>query len=127
MVFLHALLPQTVRTSCRTIDASDDLDKPTRVCRGRTHPVRTTPRPGTTARPEVVAGEGKRMKGWFPLALGLLAVIIGAVWTLQGLGYVGGSVMTGNRLWVVIGPIVLLLGLLSLGLGLRRRRRTPPS
>lgn len=67
------------------------------------------------------------MKGWLPLALGLLAVIIGAVWTLQGLGYVGGSAMTGNRLWAVIGPIVLVLGLLSLGLGLRRRRRTPPS
>ena len=67
------------------------------------------------------------MKGWLLLTLGLLAVIVGAVWTLQGVGYLGGSVMTGNRLWAVIGPIVVLLGLLSLGLGLRRRRRTPPS
>ena len=36
------------------------------------------------------------MKGWVPLTLGLLAVVVGAVWTLQGLGYVGGSVMIGR-------------------------------
>ncbi|HEY3007590.1 MAG TPA: hypothetical protein VGJ63_05925 [Micromonosporaceae bacterium] len=63
------------------------------------------------------------MKGWVPLALGLLGVVIGAVWTLQGLGYVGGSAMTGERIWAIIGPIVGVLGLLLLWVGMRARRR----
>jgi hypothetical protein len=67
------------------------------------------------------------MKGWIPLVLGLLAVVVGAVWTLQGLGYLGGSVMTGVTLWAVVGPIVVVAGLVVLGLGLRARRRGTPS
>ncbi|MEV1290174.1 hypothetical protein [Micromonospora sp. NPDC049679] len=67
------------------------------------------------------------MKGWLPLALGLLAVVVGALWTLQGLGYVNGSVMSGETLWALIGPIVSLAGLVVLWLGLRARRRTPPA
>jgi hypothetical protein len=63
------------------------------------------------------------VKGWLPLALGLLGVVIGAVWTLQGLGYVGGSAMTGERIWAIIGPIVGVLGLLLLWVGMRARRR----
>ncbi|HEX2774302.1 MAG TPA: hypothetical protein VHN18_17990 [Micromonosporaceae bacterium] len=67
------------------------------------------------------------MKGWLTLALGLLAVVIGALWTLQGLGYVRGSVMTGQKTWAMVGPIVALAGLVALGLALRaRRRRTRP-
>ncbi|MFC3501824.1 hypothetical protein ACFOOK_12745 [Micromonospora krabiensis] len=63
------------------------------------------------------------MRGWFPLTLGLLALVIGAVWTVQGLGFVDGSVMTDERIWVVIGPVVALAGLVVLWLGLRARRR----
>ncbi|MCX5069898.1 hypothetical protein OOJ91_29045 [Micromonospora lupini] len=63
------------------------------------------------------------MRGWLTLTLGLLAVVIGAVWTVQGLGYVGGSGMTGERTWAVIGPIVVVVGLVVLWLGLRSRRR----
>ncbi|MEU8330726.1 hypothetical protein [Micromonospora sp. NPDC048839] len=63
------------------------------------------------------------MRGWLSLTLGLLAVVIGAVWTVQGLGYVSGSVMTDERIWAVIGPLVALAGLVVLWLGLRSRRR----
>ncbi|MEU7848147.1 hypothetical protein AB0B74_13060 [Micromonospora parva] len=63
------------------------------------------------------------MRGWLPLTLGLLAVVIGAVWTVQGLGYVEGSVMTDQKIWAVIGPLVALAGLVVLWLGLRSRRR----
>ncbi|MBM0235169.1 hypothetical protein JNW91_27240 [Micromonospora sp. STR1_7] len=63
------------------------------------------------------------MRGWLTLTLGLLAVVIGAVWTVQGLGYVSGSVMTDERLWAVLGPIVALAGLVVIWLGLRSRRR----
>ncbi|MFG1779233.1 hypothetical protein ACGFIR_08130 [Micromonospora sp. NPDC049051] len=63
------------------------------------------------------------MKGWLSLTLGLLAVVGGAVWTVQGLGYVQGSVMTDRRIWAVLGPVVLLVGLVVLWSGLRARRR----
>ncbi|MET7705648.1 hypothetical protein [Micromonospora sp. NPDC005413] len=63
------------------------------------------------------------MRGWLPLTLGLLAVVIGAVWTVQGLGYVSGSVMTDEKIWAVVGPLVALAGLVVLWLGLRSRRR----
>ncbi len=63
------------------------------------------------------------MRGWLTLTLGLLAVVIGAVWTVQGLGYVSGSVMTDQKIWAVIGPLVALAGLVVLWLGLRSRRR----
>lgn len=44
------------------------------------------------------------------LALGILLVLLGLVWTLQGLGYLGGSVMTGVTFWAIVGPIVALMG-----------------
>ncbi len=53
--------------------------------------------------------------------VGVLITIAGAVWTLQGLGYVHGSVMTGVTLWAVVGPIVVLAGLAMAATGLRRR------
>jgi hypothetical protein len=57
------------------------------------------------------------------VVIGLVAVLAGLVWTLQGLGYVGGSFMSGATVWAVIGPIVLLVGLALITLGLRSRRR----
>ena len=54
--------------------------------------------------------------------VGILVLLVGALWTLQGLGYVGGSAMSGNTLWAVIGPIVAVAGL---GLALSRPRRRP--
>lgn len=55
--------------------------------------------------------------------IGVVAAVAGAVFTLQGLGYVGGSFMSGATVWAVIGPIVLLVGLGLITLGLRSRRR----
>lgn len=63
------------------------------------------------------------MKGWLLLTLGLLAVFVGGVWALQGLGHLGGSAMTGQTIWAIIGPVVALGGLASIWLGLRARRR----
>ncbi|MFG2057432.1 hypothetical protein ACGFI9_25770 [Micromonospora sp. NPDC048930] len=63
------------------------------------------------------------MRGWFRLTVGLLAVVVGALWTVQGLGYVDGSVMTGQRIWALIGPVLVLIGLVALWYGLRARRR----
>jgi hypothetical protein len=57
------------------------------------------------------------------LILGGLLIAVGAVWTLQGLGYLPGSVMSGVTIWAIIGPIVALAGLLLLVREIRRGRR----
>ncbi|WP_433012457.1 hypothetical protein [Kribbella sp. CA-294648] len=50
------------------------------------------------------------MKKAIPLALGLLLTVLGVVWALQGLGYIGGSSMSGKSLWAIIGPLVAAFG-----------------
>ena len=42
--------------------------------------------------------------------LGIVMVAIGALWALQGLGMIGGSFMTGERQWVVVGMLTGLAG-----------------
>jgi len=44
------------------------------------------------------------------LVVGGVMALVGALWTLQGLGYVDGSSMSGERTWSVVGPIVAGLG-----------------
>ena len=51
---------------------------------------------------------------------GSLIAIAGVVWTLQGLGFIKGSVMTGVTLWAMIGPLIALGGLAVTVAGLRR-------
>ena len=58
------------------------------------------------------------------VVVGLIAALAGSVWTLQGLGYVGGSFMSGATVWAIIGPIVALVGLALITLGLRGVRRS---
>ena len=55
------------------------------------------------------------------IVVGLLLVAMGLVWMLQGLGVIGGSAMSGQTLWAVVGPIVALAGLALVLLGSRRR------
>lgn len=54
------------------------------------------------------------------LVLGLVLVFLGVLWTLQGLGYVGGSFMSGSTFWAVVGPLVALAGLFVAFVGGRR-------
>ena len=42
--------------------------------------------------------------------LGVLLAVAGAVFTLQGLGLLKGSSMTGATLWAVLGPLIALVG-----------------
>lgn len=44
------------------------------------------------------------------LAVALVLVATGTVWTLQGLGYLEGSPMTGESFWALVGPVVAGLG-----------------
>jgi len=55
------------------------------------------------------------------LGIGILLVLVGVLWTLQGLDIVGGSGMSGVAIWAVIGPFVALIGIV-VALGARRKR-----
>jgi hypothetical protein len=53
--------------------------------------------------------------------IGALAALAGAVWIAQGLNlpFAPGSFMTADPLWVLIGAVALLSGLVLVGWGLR--------
>lgn len=55
------------------------------------------------------------------LVLGGVLAVVGLLWTMQGLGYVGGSVMSGVTFWAVVGPLVGLVGVVLVVVGLRGR------
>ena len=61
-------------------------------------------------------------KIWPFLVSGVILSVVGLIWTLQGVGILGGSVMSGSSLWAIIGPIVLLVGVGLIIVGLSRRR-----
>jgi hypothetical protein len=65
---------------------------------------------------------------WPFLVLGVILGCVGLVWTLQGLNVLGGSAMSGSALWAIVGPIVLVIGLVLIGIGIAnaRRRKTQP-
>ena len=65
------------------------------------------------------------MKKSLAVGIGALIAVMGVIWTLQGLGHLGGSVMSGVTFWAVVGPIVALLGLAIAAWGLRGRRSAP--
>ena len=54
--------------------------------------------------------------------VGLLLILVGLLWTLQGLDVIGGSAMSGKTVWAVIGPLVALGGLALMIIALRDRR-----
>ncbi|HEU0028087.1 MAG TPA: hypothetical protein VFQ25_13310 [Ktedonobacterales bacterium] len=58
---------------------------------------------------------------WLWVIIGVLLVIAGVVWALQGFGVLPGSFMSGSLTWAIIGPIVALVGLVVVVVALRRR------
>jgi hypothetical protein len=62
------------------------------------------------------------VRGGVLTAVGVIATIAGVIWALQGFGVIGGSFMSGNSVWAIIGPIVAVIGLLITGIGIRRAR-----
>ncbi|WP_374010987.1 hypothetical protein [Leifsonia sp. LS-T14] len=61
---------------------------------------------------------------WLFLVLGIVLILLGLVWTLQGFNVIGGSVMSGSSLWATVGPIVLLVGVVLIVVGIVRGRRS---
>ena len=57
--------------------------------------------------------------------VGVLLILIGAVWFLQGINVIGGSVMTGQTQWVVIGAIAAVVGIGLLAFANRKKASAP--
>jgi len=57
------------------------------------------------------------------VVVGVVLVLLGLLWTLQGFGVIEGSSMSGTTTWSIIGPIVLLVGGFVVAAGIRGRRR----
>jgi hypothetical protein len=55
-------------------------------------------------------------------AAGVVLTIAGVIWALQGFGVIGGSFMSGDSVWAIIGPIVAAVGLILAVIGVRRAR-----
>lgn len=55
----------------------------------------------------------------------ILVILVGLVFTLQGVGVLPGSAMSGQRQWAVIGIVMIAVGLVLGWLGMRPRHPRP--
>jgi hypothetical protein len=63
------------------------------------------------------------MRRSIQVIVGVVIALIGLLFTLQGVGIVKGSVMTGSTLWTVVGPAIIVVGLVVAAAGVWRRTR----
>lgn len=49
---------------------------------------------------------------WWSVSAGVLLALTGAVWALQGAGVLGGSAMSDDSTWIVIGIPIAVAGAL---------------
>ncbi|WP_328645289.1 hypothetical protein OHS58_34875 [Amycolatopsis sp. NBC_00348] len=63
------------------------------------------------------------MKRWIAVGVGVVLLLVGAVWVLQGLGVITGSFMTGQKLWFLIGLVAFLAGIVLVAANVTRRRK----
>ncbi|GAA5107468.1 hypothetical protein GCM10023339_05540 [Alloalcanivorax gelatiniphagus] len=55
------------------------------------------------------------------IALGVAMILMGGLWTLQGLNVITGSAMSDKATWAIIGPILAGLGVALVIVAARRR------
>jgi hypothetical protein len=58
--------------------------------------------------------------------VGGVLIVVGAVWFAQGIDVLGGSSMTGNAFWAVIGFPMVVIGIVLITSARRARRESPP-
>jgi hypothetical protein len=73
-------------------------------------------RPGRRTR-----GSQKVRRTWVTIA-GVVLALLGLLWFLQGVGVIGGSFMSGEPVWAIIGLVLLLLAARLLVEALRGNR-----
>jgi hypothetical protein len=58
------------------------------------------------------------------VGVGLVLLLFGVIFALQGSGAMGGSAMSGVTFWAIAGPVIALVGLVLAVLGLRGGARS---
>jgi uncharacterized integral membrane protein len=61
---------------------------------------------------------------WVLIIVGVLFILVGLVWVLQGTNVLTQGVMAGHGQWTVIGGILAAVGVVLIVLGAARRRAT---
>ena len=64
---------------------------------------------------------------WGLSIVGIVLILFGGLWTLQGMNVVRNSFMTGKIQWAIIGIVMLLVGLALVVLANRRQKGTSSS
>jgi hypothetical protein len=59
------------------------------------------------------------------VVVGVVVLLLGLLFTLQGVGVIGGSPMSGTTTWSVLGPVIALAGALLALAGRGRGRGRP--
>jgi LPXTG-motif cell wall-anchored protein len=57
--------------------------------------------------------------------IAVLLILVGIVWFLQGINVIGGSVMTGQSQWAIIGGIAFIAGIGLVIFGNRKKSTAP--
>ncbi len=55
------------------------------------------------------------------VVIGVVLCAVGALWVGQGVGWVGGSFMSGQAVWAIIGAVAIVVGIRLL-IGPKRTR-----
>lgn len=58
--------------------------------------------------------------------IGVLLILFGGVWILQGINVLPGSFMTGQIRWAIYGGIAVLVGIILIVM-VNRREASPPA
>ena len=56
------------------------------------------------------------------IIVGIIAVLVGAVFAGQGANLIPGSSMTGDRTWLYIGLVLAVVGIILIVVAVRRRQ-----
>ena len=62
------------------------------------------------------------------MILGVLLLILGAIWFFQGMNVLPGSFMTGQSRWAVNGGIAVVAGIVLIAVAgiMKKKRKVPP-
>jgi uncharacterized membrane protein YphA (DoxX/SURF4 family) len=64
---------------------------------------------------------------WASVIVGILLLIFGTVFALQGANVIGGSAfMSGNSTYIYVGGVLAIIGLILMIVGSRSRSKAPP-
>jgi hypothetical protein len=66
--------------------------------------------------------EGQEVKAGVLIGVGALVALTGLIWALQGFNLIGGSFMSGDTVWAIVGPVTACVGLALAGIGIRMLR-----